>query len=216
MKIGIIGSGNIGGNLGIHWAHAGHQVMFSSRHPEQLTDLVKQAGENARAGTREEAVAFGEVIFLATPYRAINELALTLGKALKGKVLVDATNPYPERDGEMAQRVREDHTLTASQYTAREFSEAHVGKAFNTISSQTFRNQARPGKAFPAEDSVAIPYAADDAEARRVTEQLITDVGFVAVYMGTLADSAALDPDGTLYGQTGSEAALRQKLDNQR
>ena len=145
--------------------------------------MVKQAGENARAGTKEEAVAFGEVIFLATPYRAINELALTLGKALKGKVLVDATNPYPERDGEMAQRVREDHTLTASQYTAREFSEAYVGKAFNTISSQTFRNRAFPAE---GEDSVAIPYAADDAEARRVTEQLITDVGFAAVYVGTL------------------------------
>jgi predicted dinucleotide-binding enzyme len=70
LKIGIIGAGNIGGSVGVLWAQAGHQVFFSSRHPEQLEELACKAGPNAKVGYPKEAAEFGDVIFIAVPYHA--------------------------------------------------------------------------------------------------------------------------------------------------
>lgn len=130
MKIGIIGSGNIGATLGQHWASAGHQVMFSSRHPEELKSMADRVG--AQVGATEEAARFGEVILLATPFGKNAEVAQQVGP-LDGKVLIDATNPYPQRDGEVAQRVIDNEALTATGWTAQQFSGARVVKAFNSI-----------------------------------------------------------------------------------
>ena len=74
MKIGIIGSGDIGGSLGRLWAQAGHEVFFSSRHPEQLSGLVEQAGKCAQVGTAEEAIAFADIILEAIPFSATMSL----------------------------------------------------------------------------------------------------------------------------------------------
>lgn len=98
MKIGIIGSGSIGGSLGRLWARAGHQVFFSSRHPEELTDLVAQAGKGAQTGTMEEAIAFADILLEAIPFAASLELP---ANALADKMLITASNYYPERDGEI-------------------------------------------------------------------------------------------------------------------
>src|SRR3984893_14238791 len=85
MKIGIVGSGKLGGTVGGLWAKAGHQVLFSSRHPEELKGLVEELGANARAGTVAEAVAFGDAILVAAPYAAVPEVGRDNGPALKGK-----------------------------------------------------------------------------------------------------------------------------------
>ena len=129
MKIGIIGSGNIWGNLGKHWAKAGHEVLFSSRHPKALASLVKEAGDNAKAVSVKEAFeANADVYLLAIPFKAIDKISeLYAGEYFK-KVIIDATNPYPERDGEMAQEVR-DANYNASEYTAMKFSTALTAKA---------------------------------------------------------------------------------------
>lgn len=74
-RIGIIGAGNIGGTLGGLWAKAGHAVMLSSRHPKELKNLVEGLGPNARAGTPAEAIAFGEVVLIAVPYKAYPQIA---------------------------------------------------------------------------------------------------------------------------------------------
>src|SRR5262249_57316459 len=101
LKIGMIGSGREGGALGKLFAKAGHHVMFSSRHPENLKDLVASAGPLAQAGTVEQAVAFGDVIVLAVPYTAMEEIGKTYGSALAQKALVmGGRNPIPRRDGE--------------------------------------------------------------------------------------------------------------------
>src|ERR1700744_5126440 len=101
LKIGFIGAGREGGALGTLFAKAGHPVMFSSRHPETLTDLVNSAGPNAKAGTVEEAVAFGDVIFLVVPYTAVEQLGKDYAAAIAKKpLLVDVSNPIPRRDGE--------------------------------------------------------------------------------------------------------------------
>ncbi|MGS0526347.1 NADPH-dependent F420 reductase [Zobellia nedashkovskayae] len=159
MKIGIIGSGNIGGNLGKHWAKAGHEVLFSSRHPEELKGLATEAGNNAQAMSIKEAFeANADVYLLAMPFKAVDELAKTYAAQYSNKLIIDATNPYPERDGEMAQKVR-DANYTASEYTAMKFSSAKTAKAFNSIKAEHLRDRA-----FRSTDKLTIPYASQDIE----------------------------------------------------
>jgi predicted dinucleotide-binding enzyme len=128
MKIGIIGSGNIGGTSGQHWAKAGHEVMFSSRNPEALKPMA--TAMDAQTGTVQEAATFGEVILLAIPFGKIPDLAQQIGR-LDHKILIDATNPYPQRDGDVARQVIEDKSQTATGYVASQFPGAHTIKAFN-------------------------------------------------------------------------------------
>src|SRR5450631_2179712 len=90
LRIGIIGSGHIGGTIGGLWVKAGHPVLFSSRHPEELKDLIAGLGPLARAGTVEQAIDFGEAIFIAVPYGALPQLGEDYGAALKGKIVLDA------------------------------------------------------------------------------------------------------------------------------
>jgi len=106
-KIGMIGSGNVGSALGRVWADAGHEVMFSSRNLDSDKKLVAEIGKNARAGSPREAAAFGEVLVFAVPYGALPDLGKSLAGAIKGKVAIDACNPFPQRDGEIANRARE-------------------------------------------------------------------------------------------------------------
>ena len=101
LKIATIGAGREGGALGTLFAKAGHPVMFSSRHPEQLKELVASAGPNAQAGTVEQAVAFADVVLLVVPYTAVEGIGKEYGKALAAKKLViDVSNPIARRDGE--------------------------------------------------------------------------------------------------------------------
>lgn len=192
MKIGIIGSGHIGGNLGIHLANAGHKVLFSSRHPDQLKELVTEAGKNATVGTVEEAADFGDTIILSVPFWAVEEVAEKTGP-LEGKTIIETTNPYPGRDGEMAQEVR-DSNKPASLFVAEHFPKAHVVKAFNTIYYEHLRNQVnREGKLR------AIPFAGDDKDSIKLTKSLIEEIGFAPVYVGKLSESHPMDVDQALY-----------------
>src|SRR5262245_21454448 len=95
MKIGIIGTGEIGGALARHWSAAGHQLLISSRHPDELQPLAKELGANVRVGTPREAAAFGEVVMLAVPYGATPQVGRDYAAELKGKIVLDAGNPYP-------------------------------------------------------------------------------------------------------------------------
>ncbi|CAM4148394.1 NADPH-dependent F420 reductase [Zobellia nedashkovskayae] len=208
MKIGIIGSGNIGGNLGKHWAKAGHEVLFSSRHPEELKGLVSEAGNNAQAMSIKEAFeANADVYLLAMPFKAVDELAKTYAAQYSNKLIIDATNPYPERDGEMAQKVR-DANYTASEYTAMKFSSAKTAKAFNSIKAEHLRDRA-----FRSTDKLTIPYASQDIESRYVTKKLIEDMGFDTLYVGNLTDTKIMDPDQEIYGKSLSHDELKQLVD---
>src|SRR5262245_46259648 len=110
MNIGIIGSGNIGGLLGKLWAQAGHKVLFSSRHPRSLRYLVKEAGHNASRGSVDDAIEFGDVILLSIPYGMTEEFGREHADPMAGKIVIDTGNPYPERDGPIAQEVRSSGT----------------------------------------------------------------------------------------------------------
>ena len=133
-RIGIIGSGQVGGTLGRLWARAGYSVMFSSRHPDELGDIVAAAGPSARAGTVEQAIAFGDVILLAVPYHAEPALAHDHGAALVGKILIDADNAYPFRDGAIA---RDAQAQGVARYSARLFAGTRFVRAFNAVNASS-------------------------------------------------------------------------------
>ncbi len=205
-NISIIGSGNIGGNLGLHLAKAGYPVFFSSRHPEALKELTAQAAK-AKAGTLEEAACFGEVIVLAIPFGKIPEVSREIG-TLAGKILVDATNPYPSRDGQVASDVLADKNLTATEFTAQHFSGAKVVKAINTVYFKLLKE-----KAFrPEGERMAIPYAGNDQEAKEVFRQLLDDIGFQGVDIGDLSMGRYMEPDQTLYNKELTEAEIRERI----
>lgn len=207
MKIGIIGSGNIGGTLGKHWAKAGHEVLFSSRHPDKLNGLVKESEGNAKAVSVAKAFeANADVYLLAIPFKDIDETAELYAGEYGGKVIIDATNPYPERDGKMAQEIRDDNR-NASEYTAMKFSTALTAKAFNTIQAKDLKERA-----FDTQHVMAIPFAAQDAKSREATEKLIADIGFVPIYVGDLAATSAMEVDGKVYGVSTGQQELRSIL----
>ncbi len=207
MKFGIIGSGDIGGNLGLHLAKAGHRVMFSSRHPQQLEGLAEKGGENASVGTIKEAAKFGDAIILAIPFWAVEEVAKKVG-SLEGKMIVETTNPYPDRDGEMAKKVR-DSNRPSSEFVAEHFPEAHVLKAFNTIYYKHLRDQA-----FRDQNPRAIPYAGNHENSLRKLKNLIEEIGFAPVYVGKLSESHPMDVDQELYNKDITAKKAEQILEN--
>ena len=115
MKIGIIGAGHIGGTIGELWAKGGHPVFFSSRHPEELKDLVARLGPLAQAGTVDQAIGFGDVVFIAVPYSALPQIGKDYGKSLAGKIVLDANNAVANRDGAIAEEAERDGIGATSQ-----------------------------------------------------------------------------------------------------
>ena len=115
LRIGVIGSGKIGGTIGGLWVKAGHSVLFSSRHPEELKDLIIGLGALAQAGTVEQAIAFGDVIFVAVPYGALPQIGKDYAAALKNKIVLDACNAVATRDGAIAEEVERDGVGVTSQ-----------------------------------------------------------------------------------------------------
>lgn len=204
LPIGTIGAGHIGGTIGGLWVKAGHPVTFSSRHPEELKDMVASLGPLAKAGTVPQAIAFGQVVFMAVPYGAVPQIGQQYAPALKGKILMDACNAVPGRDGGVADEVEKNGIgVTTQKY----FPGAHVVRAFNTLSYMTFERAAhrQPPR-------LAIPIAGDDPEAVRVAADLVRDAGFDPVVVGKLADARRFQRGNPGYGQDVSAAALKQKL----
>jgi len=204
IPIGIIGSGRIGGTIGGLWVKAGHPVLFSSRHPDELKDLVTGLGPLAKAGTVAEAIAFGEALFIAVPYGALPQIGKDYGASLNRKVMLDACNAVASRDGSVADEVEQEGIGVVSQ---KYLAGARLVRAFNTMSYTIFAREAnRP------EPRLAIPIAGDDPEAVNVAAGLVRDAGFDPVVVGKLADARRFQRGGPGYGQSVSAAELRQKL----
>jgi predicted dinucleotide-binding enzyme len=191
-KLGLIGSGNVGSNLGRVWANAGYEVMFSSRDIEADRKLAAQIGMGARAGTPQEAAAFGEVLVIAVPYGALPDLGKTLGSALRGKVVIDASNPFPQRDGAIADEAR---AQGAGVVSARLLPGARIVRAFNAVGA------ARMGAVHETPGKIGMPMAGDDAQAIEIASQLVRDIGFEPVLVGGLAMGKYLMPGTPLSGE---------------
>ena len=117
MRIGIIGSGTMGGAIGLLWAEAGHQILFSSRNPDQLMELVRSAAPRASAGYADAAAFFGEVVLLAVPPVAIPQIGEDFSHLMQGKVVIDLSNPRLDREGPITNEWLEMGTgLAMAQY----------------------------------------------------------------------------------------------------
>jgi predicted dinucleotide-binding enzyme len=204
LRIGIIGTGHIGGALAALWVGAGHEVLMSSRHPQELQALAHSLGPRARVGTPREAAQFGEVVLISVPYGALPQVGRDLKGELAGKIVLDTGNPYPERDGPMAVEARRKGTGVAS---AEYLPGVRLVRAFNAINSGDLRGEAHR-KGAP----VAIPLAGDDPQALKVAEQLVRDAGFAPVVVGPLARAREFDVGTPVYTRLMTEPQLRQAL----
>jgi 8-hydroxy-5-deazaflavin:NADPH oxidoreductase len=204
MKIGIIGSGNIGATAARLFTGAGHEVALSnSRGGEGLDGLVAELGGGARATGVEEAARFGEVVLVAVPFGKYEALP---AEAFEGKVVIDAGNYYPQRDGHLAEL--DEGRTTSSELVASHLRGARLVKGFNTI---WFEHLAKQGDAgAPADERRAIFIAGDDAEAKRLVARLVEEIGFAAVDTGPLGEGGRRQEVGTaVYNKelTAREAA---------
>ena len=191
-KIGIVGSGMVGGTLGGVWVRAGHEVMFSSLDLEHDKALAAKLGPNARAGTPRQAAAFGEAVMISVPYRALPEVGKSLAELIKGKVVIDTCNPFVSRDGEIAEWARKKGAGLAS---AELLPGARLVRAFNAIGAY------RMGEAHKEPGRIGMPVASDDGGAIEIASRLIRDIGYEPVPIGGLAMGRHLMPGTPLAGE---------------
>lgn len=209
IRIGVIGAGNIGGTLGTLWVRDGHEVMFASRHPEALKAMVTELGTKASAGTPEEAIKFGDAVFIAVPYKAYPDLAKEVGPALKGKVVLDAGNATQKRDGALYDEAKADGIGAT---TAKYFPGAKLVRAFNAANYKVFAKEGADGGKARAGGRMAIPIAGDDPEALKVAEGLVRDAGFDPVVVGKLKDADRFAMGTPGFGNEVTAPQLREKL----
>ncbi|MFJ1971723.1 NADPH-dependent F420 reductase [Streptomyces sp. NPDC087903] len=194
MKIGIIGAGNIGGNLTRRLTALGHEVsVANSRGPQTLTELAKETG--ATAVTVGEAARGAEIVVVTVPVKAVPDLPSgVLDGAADGFVVIDTGNYYPQqRDGRIAEI---EDGLTESRWAERQLGHPVI-KAFNGTYAQDILDRPRPAG---APDRVALPVAGDDEAAKRKVRDLIDELGFDTVDAGGLDDSWRQQPGTPVYG----------------
>ena len=191
MKIGVIGAGNIGSNAARLFVKAGHQVVISnSRGPQTLQDLVEELGDNATAGTVEQARDFGDIVFISIPLGKYTDLPVN---GWEGKVVIDSNNYYPERDGQIF--AIDSGETTSSELLLRHLPDARIVKGFNTIWFEHLKSQGNTD--LPLEERRAIFIAGDDSDAKAIVAKLIEEIGFAAVDTGFLTDGGRSQQPGT-------------------
>lgn len=204
LRIGIIGTGRIGGALATHWTKAGHEVLMSSRHPEELRPLATSLGARARVGTPREAAEFGEVVLVSVPYAAMPQIGKDNVAQLKGKVVLDTSNPVEGRDGTMAVAAQKKGAGVA---TAEFLPGTRVVRAFNCIPAASLANNANRKP-----ERIAIPIGGDDKAAVAVAERLVRDAGFDPVNVGSLAQTRQFDLGQPLATGNLTAAEMRKAL----
>jgi hypothetical protein len=201
-KVGIIGAGRMGGALGTALAKAGYQVMFSSRKPEELKDLVAGAGANAHAGTVEQAAAFGDIALIVVPYSAMTDIAKQVGPALAKKPLVlDVSNPSPQRDGDAGTMALEEGP---AEYLTRLMPGVKIVRGFNSINFMKIPNPVLPGGG-----KLGVAMVGEDAKAVELATTLARDIGFDPVIIGPLNLGRYLYRPSTYFNGSQSADEIR-------
>lgn len=201
--VGIIGAGNIGSNVARAALAAGYNVVIAnSRGPESLEDLVAELGPEAQAATVEDAALTADWIVVAIPLGRIGELP---PEPFAHKVVLDANNYYPQRDGHIA--ALDSQEKTSSQILQDHLPDAQVVKAFNTIqAAQIATDGSLPG----TDNRRALPIAGDDEAAVGLAGSFIDALGFDTVTIGTLAESWKIEPGTPAYGPRVNADQLRE------
>lgn len=194
MRIGIIGSGNIGATLGRLWTGAGHEVLYSySRDDARLTALADAAGPMGSSGSPADAAGFGPVVVLSVPWPRVPDALSAAGDGLQGRILVDTCNPYGSPGGPLA---LDPAVSTAAAWIADRAPGSRVVKAFNTLYYVTLAEQSRRDG-----ERLALPVSGDDESARTVVAGLVRDAGYDPVELGGLGEAWRQEPEGPLYSQ---------------
>lgn len=204
MRIGIIGAGFVGQNVARLAIAHGHEVMVSnSRSPRTLFSVAAALG--CQAATAQDAAQFGDIVLLAVPLTALTALP---AEALAGKVVVDANNYYPQRDGRIAEL--DAHRMTTSELVAQHLPGAQVVKAFSAIRAIELVEDARPAG---DDQRRVLPIAGDNEEAKRIVIELTEQFGYDAFDAGTLADSWRFERDQPAYCVPLDRAGITRALE---
>ncbi len=206
MKIGILGAGNMGGTLGRLWAEQGHQILFGVRDEQSFkAQRARSADSSGKFGTALEAAEFGDVILIAVPWEATQDVLSTIATKLGGKVLIDCTNPIlPDLSG-----LAIGHTTSAAEEIARWTPQARVVKAFNTVGAATLVD-AKYG-----DHSASVFVCGDDDQAKATVAALAESIGFEVIDAGELREARFIEPLAMLWihlamrGKFGSKIAVK-------
>jgi 8-hydroxy-5-deazaflavin:NADPH oxidoreductase len=193
MKIGIIGAGKVGGGLGRLWVRAGHQVLFSSRHPKRLRVLVQEAGPGAYLGEVGDAALFGEVILFSPNFWGVDD-ALDAAGPLKGRTVIDVTNAVGwNPNGRMLRPLPQ--STSAAEELAKKLPNARVIKAFSTIPASFIPHAIYRTGQF---QRLVVFYCGDYETSKVIVHQLIADSGFVGLDAGRLRMAIELEVPGRI------------------
>jgi NADPH-dependent F420 reductase len=190
MRITVIGTGRLGGALGTGWARAGHEVIFGARDPKapDAVELLSQTAGKASLASVMESVAMADVVSLAIPWGAVEDVLQAMAPALEGKILIDCTNPTKEFPAL-------DHSGgSGGERVARFVPDAKVVKAFNTTGFENIQNPTYGSQA------ATMFYAGNDAVAKRIVHSLAKDLGFDPVDAGGLLQAHALEVLASFWG----------------
>ncbi len=194
MRIGILGTGEMGRALAAAWAKAGHSVFFGSRSPARAVELAASTGHGARGGSVSDAAAFGDCIVLAVPWQAVESTLENCG-TLAGKVLIDCTNPIDQESGELVEL----GTDSGSRQIAAWAVDATLVKTLNTIPASLLT----AGISSSQEERPTVFLCGDDDSAATIVSQLIEDLGCTPVPTGGLDDAKHLEHLGALLVKLG-------------
>ena len=198
MRIGILGSGLMGGKLGALFARAGHEIVFSySRSEQKLKKLARDAKGRARAGTPREAAEEADAVLLAVHWSRMDDVLKQAGD-LSGTVVVSCSLPMNDDDTALVVA----HTSSGAEALAKRMAKAHFVSAFNTVPSEVlFDVYARKRRA----RRPSLVYCGDDRTGKKVAAQLIRDVGFEPVDAGPLRIARYTEPFALLVAQLAYE-----------
>jgi predicted dinucleotide-binding enzyme len=180
MRIGVIGAGWLGGTVGKLLVKAGYEVMFSSRHPEELKDMARDLGAKASVGTPAEAATYGDLLLFAVPYEALPQLGVDLKDAIKGKTVLDACNQSADNSALSKEAVANGVGQTSAKYLAN----TKLVRVFSAVDATAIEASANSKT-----DKLGVPVAGDDDKAVMVAAQLVKDAGSEPVIVGNLASS---------------------------
>jgi len=205
VRIGILGSGLMGGKLGTIFARAGHEVVFSYSHSKaKLEKLARDAGERARAGTPGEAAKNADALLLAVHWSRVDDVLKKAGD-LANKVIVSCSLPMNANDTGLVIA----NTSSGSEELAKKVPKAHVISAFNTVPSEVlfsvFERAGSGKREAGGRKRPSVVYCGDNARAKKVAAQLISDVGFEPIDAGPLRIARYTEPFTLLVGQLAYE-----------
>ena len=202
MRIGVIGAGTLGGTVGSVLCKAGHEVKFSSRHPDELAAMARELGPRASTGTPREAAEFGEVLLFAVPYDALSQLGRDLKDQIRGKIVLDACNARGD-----SPEAKEAKATGIGEMSAKLLAGARLVRAFSAVDATAVEASFKKERA-----TLGVPLASDDQEAMRVAAQLVRDAGCEPVIVGNLATGKKFENGTPVFRANATPADLRRLL----